>query len=240
MGNQQALKDSIIRCNGVWKIFHESRPHEVRALVDVTLSVARGSFTVFSGPSGSGKTTLVSILGTIQRPTRGTVFFDGSDVTKFSEAALTRLRRERVGYVFQNFQLIQGLRAWENVAIPLVPLPLTERERRERAFRLLDRLGLGERSGHIPEELSGGEQQRVAIARALVNDPDVVVLDEPTSNIDADNITTLTAILHELRAAGRTVMATSHDEALLRTADSIHELRKGQVFMSAGPAVAEP
>jgi len=221
--------NELIRCEGVWKVYNEGRPYEVRALEDVSLRIQRGSFTIFSGPSGSGKTTLMCIIGTIHRPSRGRVYLDGKEIGCFSDAALSRIRRERIGFVFQNFNLIPKLSAWENTAAPLIPLCVTERERRQRALQLLNRLGLMERAHHRPEELSGGEQQRVAVARALINDPEIIILDEPTSNIDVENISLLTGILEDLRAKGRTILVSSHDENLLKRADLIFELRHGHL-----------
>lgn len=221
--------NELIRCEGLWKVYNEGRPYEVRALEDVSLRIQQGSFTIFSGPSGSGKTTLMCIIGTIHRPSRGGVYLNGKDISGFSDAALSRIRRERIGFVFQNFNLIPKLSAWENTAAPIIPLCVTERERRQRALQLLNRLGLMERAHHRPEELSGGEQQRVAIARALINDPEILILDEPTSNIDVENISLLISILEDLRAKGKTILVSSHDESMLKRADLIFELRRGHL-----------
>ncbi|GAB4411037.1 MAG: ABC transporter ATP-binding protein [Thermodesulfovibrionales bacterium] len=221
--------NELIRCEGVWKVYNEGRPYEVRALEDVSLRIERGSFAVFNGPSGSGKTTLMGIIGTIHRPSRGKVYLNGKDISGFSDTALSRIRRERIGFVFQNFNLIPKLPAWENVSVPLIPLCITEGDRRQKALQLLNMFGLAERAHHCPEELSGGEQQRVAIVRALINDPEIIMLDEPTSNIDAENISLLTGILEDLRAKGKTILVSSHDESLLKRADQIFELRRGHL-----------
>jgi len=221
--------NSLIQCEGIWKIYNEGKSHEVSALVDVSLVLKKCSFTVFNGPSGSGKTTLISIIGTMNRPDRGRLFHDGKDITEFSDIALSLLRREKIGFVFQNFNLIPGLSAWENVATPLIPQGISERERRDRAMHLLSKLGLSDRAHHTAEEMSGGEQQRVAIARALVNDPDIVILDEPTSNIDKESVSGLMDILNNLKAQGRTIIVSTHEEDLFGKADMVYELRKGSI-----------
>lgn len=219
----------MIRCEGIWKIYYEGRPYEVKALQDVTLFIEKGSLTVFQGPSGSGKTSLLSIIGAIDRPTRGKVYFNEKDITELSEDSLTYLRR-RAGFVFQQFNLIRGLRAWQNVAIPLIPLGISERIQKERAIELLKRVGLAERLEHMPEEMSGGEQQRVAIARALINDPDVLFLDEPTSNIDSETAELILHLLKELRSKGKTIVLSTHDERITEGADAVYTLRKGRLI----------
>lgn len=220
----------LIRCENIWKIYNEGRPYEVRALEDVSLKIEKGAFVIFSGPSGSGKTTLISIIGAIDRQTRGRVYLDGRDITKLSDVAVSALRRRKIGFVFQNFNLIQGLSAWENVSAPLVPTGMGEKERKQKAMQLLEKVGLSNRSHHKPEEMSGGEQQRVAIARSLVNDPGVIILDEPTSNIDVDAISLLADILKGLRTDGKTILMSSHDDIMLKDADLIHALKRGRLI----------
>lgn len=230
------MKNSeFIRCAGIWKIYNEAKPHEVRALVDVSFVVEKGSFTIFNGPSGSGKTTLISIIGAIDRPSRGRAYLDGKDITDFSDVTLALLRRKRIGFVFQNFNLIPRLSAWENVSAPLIPQGIREKDRKYSAMQLLDKIGLSDRVHHAPEELSGGEQQRVAIARALVNNPDIIILDEPTSNIDAEAASLLIDILKGLKAEGKTILISSHDEGLFVNADIIFEIRHGHLAGSWVP-----
>ncbi|MBI4686870.1 MAG: ABC transporter ATP-binding protein [Nitrospirae bacterium] len=221
----------FIRCEGVWKIYNEGKPYEVKALSDVSLTIDRGSFVIFNGPSGSGKTTIISILGTMDRPSRGKAFLSGNDITRLSDVALSELRKKSIGFVFQNFNLISGLSAWENVSISLVPQGINEKERRQRAEALLGKLGLLKRAGHSPEELSGGEQQRVAIARALINNPEILILDEPTSNIDLDAVHTLIETLKTLKAEGRTIIVSTHDNILFSSADKVFELKRGQLSL---------
>ena len=219
----------IVRCEGIWKIYNEGKPYEVRALSDLCLTISRGSFTIIGGPSGSGKTTLISIMGTIERPSRGGISIDGKNIAGFSDVALSSLRRKRIGFVFQDYNLIPGLCAWENVSVPLVPEGIPIRERKDRATGLLETLGLAERAEHSPEEMSGGERQRVAIARALVNNPDIVILDEPTSSIDKESVSGLLDIMNGLKAQGRTIIVSTHEERLLGNADIVYELIKGRL-----------
>ncbi|MEK6673611.1 MAG: ABC transporter ATP-binding protein [Nitrospirota bacterium] len=219
----------LIICEGVWKVYNEAKPYEVRALEDLSLSIKKGSFTALKGPSGSGKTTLISIIGCIDRQTRGRVVLDNKDTTGLSDIALSRLRRQWIGFVFQNFNLISGLSAWENVSAPLIPMGFSIDDRRRKATSLLERLGLSGRANHMSEELSGGEQQRVAIARALINEPDIVILDEPTSNIDVESIAVLMGIISDLKKNGKTILMSSHDELALRDADIVHELKRGRL-----------
>jgi putative ABC transport system ATP-binding protein len=207
----------------------------VRAIENVSLSIDKGSFVVFSGPSGSGKTTLISIIGAIDRQTRGKVYLNEKDLTNLSDVAMSALRRKRIGFVFQNFNLIQGFSAWENVSVPLIPSGLSENDRKQRVMVLLGKVGLSNRANHIPEELSGGEQQRVAVARSLVNNPDIIILDEPTSNIDIDNIALLMDILLDLKREGKTILMSSHDDSTLKNADMVCELERGRIVGSHKP-----
>ena len=156
----------------------------VHALRGVSLTVREGEFTVVMGPSGSGKTTLLNLIGTLDKPTSGRALIDGEDIAKMNDGQLTRLRRHKIGFVFQFHNLIPVLTAFENVQLPLLTSRTKRREAEDRANELLDRVGLKERAGHLPDELSGGEQQRVAIARALVNRPRIILADEPTGDLD--------------------------------------------------------
>jgi putative ABC transport system ATP-binding protein len=191
--------------------------------------IRQNQSAVLYGPSGSGKTTLLSLLGTIDRPTRGKIFLKGKDVTHFSDLELSRIRREMIGFVFQSFHLFSGITAWENVAYPLIPTGVTEKETFDRAGSLLDRLGLGDRLYHCPEELSGGQQQRVAIARALINNPEIIIADEPSSNIDADSVRALLDILMELKEEGRTIIISSHDPIFRNHGDVQFSIERGKI-----------
>lgn len=223
------MREPIVKTESVSKWYNRGRPDEVRAVEGVSLEVQGNQAVVLFGPSGSGKTTLLGLLGTMDRPTQGKVFLDGRDVTGFSDLELSRIRREKIGVVFQSFNLLSGMSAWENVSYPLIPMGLSARQRLERAGPLLEKLGLGNRLHHAPEELSGGEQQRVAIARALVNDPDILIADEPTSNIDLDSIARLLDILGELKSEGKTLIISSHDPVFRNHGDMIFRLDRGRL-----------
>ena len=221
--------DSIIKTENLSKWYNVGRTDEVRAVENISLEILENQGVVLYGPSGSGKTTLLSLIGTIDRPTRGKVFLYGRDITQFSDLELSRIRRETIGFVFQSFNLFSGLSAWENVSYPLIPMGIGANERYERARTMLEVLGLGDRLYHSPEELSGGEQQRVAIARALINNPKIVIADEPTSNIDADSVNRLLEILNELKEEGKTIIISSHDPVLRSQGDILFNLDRGRL-----------
>jgi putative ABC transport system ATP-binding protein len=201
---------------------------EVRALDGVSLSVARGAFLVVTGPSGGGKTTLLSLLAALDRPTGGVVLFDDEDLGGAPEPQRARVRR-RLGIVFQASPMIPGLPLWENVTYPLVPRGMPSRERRRIAAALLERVGIAHRDRARPEELSGGERQRVGIARALAGDPEAILADEPTSDLDRDTAAAVVALLREVHASGRTVVVATHDEDLEALATATCRLRGGRV-----------
>lgn len=200
----------------------------VRALEEVSIAIEPGEIVGLAGPSGSGKSTLLHVLAGLELPTGGTVTVQGTDLATLSTRQRTRLRLEHVGIVFQHFHLVESLSARANVALPLVELGVGKRDRRERAETLLERVGLGDRIGHRPGELSGGEQQRVAIARALVTDPTLVIADEPTGELDTE---TGRRVLDEFErvADDRAVVLASHDRPTLAVADRVVELEDGTV-----------
>ncbi len=204
---------------------------EVRALDGVSLGIERGSLTVLIGSSGAGKTTLLSLLGALERPTRGHLLFEGDDLDACSGMYRTRLRR-RMGFVFQDFALLPDLSAAANITYALIPRGLTRAERQRRARELLARFGLEEKRATPARHLSGGEQQRVALARALAGTPDVLLADEPTSNLDAEATRELRAVLQQAHAEGRTVILSSHDPRLTEQATHVHELDKGRLQSS--------
>lgn len=218
----------IIKTWGLCKFYHPTKTKEIRALYNVNLQVGRGELLVIRGPSGSGKTTLLSLIGALDRPTKGQIYLYGEDITNFSEAALARIRREKIGFVFQNFNLLPRLPAWENVTYPLIPVYPRARDRMKWAQELLERFQLEDRFHHSPEEMSGGEQQRVAIARALVNNPEIIIADEPTSNIDAESIENLVGILKTMKMEGRTILMATHEQAIFPLADAFLDLKRGQ------------
>ena len=219
----------IIQARNVSKWFNRGRANEVCAVDRVSLEVMENQWVVLYGPSGSGKTTLLGILGTLDRPTEGEILLDGRNLTRYSDAALSQIRRLDIGFVFQSFNLISGLSARENVAYPLVPTGMSKAARFERADAVLEKLGLGDRIHHSPEELSGGEQQRVAIARALINDPRILIADEPTSNIDEESAATLLTIFDELLNEGKTLLVSSHDPIFRDRGDVVFSLKRGKL-----------
>jgi putative ABC transport system ATP-binding protein len=207
---------------------------EVHALEHVSLRIARGRFVALMGPSGSGKSTLLNLIAGLDRPTAGVVEVAGQRLDELSEDALARFRARHVGFVFQFFNLIPVLDARANVELPLLLTSLGKAERRARADTALRIVGLGERAGHKPAELSGGEQQRVAIARAVVTDPEIVVADEPTGDLDAKNAVEILALLRDLaREFAKTVVMVTHDPRGEAYVDEIHHLDKGVLRDSA-------
>jgi putative ABC transport system ATP-binding protein len=215
----------MVSAEDVSKTFRLSRQNRVNALKNVSIRIPKGQSAIIGGASGSGKSTLLSLLGCLDRPSAGRIFYGREDVTGFSEEELCRMRRERIGFIFQEFHLLPRMTAWENASVCLIPLGVSEKERFRRACALLDRLGLHERITHRPEEMSGGEQQRVAVARALINEPEFLLADEPTSNIDAASAQKVLELLAGLRSRGCTIAVATHDIDLFRQAHSI-----GSVF----------
>jgi putative ABC transport system ATP-binding protein len=202
---------------------------EVAALRGVDLDIMAGEFVCIEGPSGSGKSTLLQLLGALDTPTAGTVQMDGQELGSASDAVLTGIRSKRIGFVFQQFNLIPTLSAAENVALAMAPQHPSKAARDERARELLTRVGLGHRLEHLPSRLSGGEQQRVAIARALANQPEVIVADEPTGNLDSESAGEVMGILNELQRDGVTVIIATHDPEVAQHATRHLKLRDGLV-----------
>jgi len=202
--------EEIVRLEGVTKVYRMGKV-EVQALRGVNLSVKRGEFIAILGPSGSGKSTLLNMIGCLDKPTSGKVFIDGKDTSRLNENELAALRREKIGFVFQQFNLIHTLNALENVALPMLFAGIRKAERMKRAKKLLEKVGLSHRIYHKPMELSGGEQQRVAIARALANNPEIIVADEPTGNVDTDAGNAIMEIFEQLNEERRTIILVTHD-----------------------------
>lgn len=222
---------TLIEAREVRRVFHQGRPDEHVAVDGVSLAVARGAVTVLRGPSGSGKTSLLALLGGMARPTSGRIFLDGRELTSLPERFLTEVRRETYGFVFQQFHLVRGLSALDNVLLPACPLGLPRAELVEKGTRLLERFGVGHRARARADWLSGGEAQRVAIARALVNDPRVVIADEPTAHLDRRLAVEFLDVVTALKAEGRTVLMASHDPLVCEAAvvDGTVRLRDGRL-----------
>lgn len=212
----------------------------LHALRDVSLTIDHRAFVAIMGASGSGKSTLMNILGCLDRPTAGRYRLDGQDVSQLDRNALAELRNRMLGFVFQGFNLLGRTTALENVELPLVYAGLPTQERRRRATAALERVGLGDRIGHLPGQLSGGQQQRVAIARALVNNPKVILADEPTGNLDSKTSAEIMAIFQELQRSGITVIFVTHEQDIAAYAERVIVLRDGRVLSDTrrSPAMA--
>ena len=224
-----ASEELVVKCVNVRKVYMLGKV-AVEALRGVNMEVRYGEFIAIMGPSGSGKTTLLNIIGTLDRPTTGKVYIDGQDITPLSDRELTELRRRKIGFVFQFYNLIPTLTALENVELPMQIAGVNFREARERATKLLEIVGLKERMHHRPDELSGGEQQRVAIARALANRPSIILADEPTGDLDSKTGMEIIELLYRLsREEHVTVIVATHDPMVANFADRILLLKDGVI-----------
>jgi putative ABC transport system ATP-binding protein len=201
----------------------------VHALDDVNLTITEGEFVAIVGPSGSGKSTLMHIIGCLDVPTSGVYMLGGEDVSTLDEDRLAEIRNRRIGFVFQQFNLLASLSAWRNVELPLMYSGMRRRERRERAMAALEGVGLGDRVDHRPGELSGGQQQRVAIARALVTEPALILADEPTGNLDSASTTEILGLLNDLHASGRTMILITHERDIAAAAERRVRIRDGRL-----------
>ena len=213
----------MIELSNIKKAFNQGKPNEYWALSGIDLNIEAGKVTAFRGPSGSGKTTLLTLVGCLSRPTSGRVRFKGQDISGLPERFLTEIRRQSFGFIFQQFNLIKGLSAVENVILPGFPTGQPRAELLDKASKIFEQLKLSHRLHAKVEWLSGGEQQRVAIARALINDPEVIIADEPTANLDTALSREFMAILEGFTAAGKTVLLTSHDPLVVESA-AVHRV----------------
>ena len=222
-----ASSGTAVSLSNVRKTYRIGEP--VHALDGVSLEVPRGSYTAIMGPSGSGKSTLMNLVGCLDTPTEGTVVVGGQDVRTLGDRERTRLRGTEVGFVFQTFNLMPRLNAVENVALPQLFQGVGRAERLERARNLLERVGLGDRTDHMPNELSGGQRQRVALARALVNDPAIVLADEPSGNLDTDTEADILDLFDEFHEGGTTMLVVTHERHVAERADRIVHLLDGRI-----------
>ncbi|WP_425058290.1 putative ABC transporter ATP-binding protein YknY [Sporomusa carbonis] len=218
-----------IALTNVTKVYHMGDT-SVHALAGVTLSIEDGEFAAIIGPSGSGKSTLMNILGCLDRPTGGTYHLGEQEVAALSDDQLAAVRNKKIGFVFQNFNLLPRMSAWQNVALPLVYAGVPKHERWERAAQTLAIVGLAERKDHRPNELSGGQRQRVAIARALINDPAIIIADEPTGNLDTKSSNEIMDIFCRLNRQGRTVIMVTHEPDIAAYAHRVIQVRDGAII----------
>jgi putative ABC transport system ATP-binding protein len=218
--------DNFIQTHALRKYFTIG-DQEVRAVDGVDIGVPRAAFAIIMGPSGSGKSTLLYLLGGLDRPTAGEIVVDGTPLSEMDENARAVYRRNKVGFIFQSYNLVPSMTALDNITFPLRFAGVPERERNQRALRLLELVGLGNRARHRPTELSGGQQQRVAIARALINDPALIVADEPTGNLDSRSGFQLMELLEQLHAEGRTILMVTHDPRMQKFATHLIYLMDG-------------
>ncbi len=237
-GAVPGLPVPVIELSDVRKLYR-SGSLEVEALRGVSLAIGDGEYVAVMGPSGSGKSTLMHILGCLDVPTSGTYLLAGEDVSTMPETALADVRNRRIGFVFQQFNLLPSLSAWRNVELPLVYAGVPRPERRDRAHEALRRVGLASRAEHKPGELSGGQQQRVAVARALVTDPALILADEPTGNLDSHSSAEVLGLFQELHDTGRTVVMITHEADVAEHAHRMIRIRDGMVH-DGGPDADQP
>jgi putative ABC transport system ATP-binding protein len=229
-------RPAVIRLEDVRKTY-ASGALTVDALRGVTLTIGEGDYVAIMGPSGSGKSTLMNILGCLDVPTSGRYLLADEDVGSLSEDALAEIRNRRIGFVFQQFNLLPSLNAWRNVELPLCYAGVPRAERRDRALAALARVGLADRVEHRPTELSGGQQQRVAVARALVTDPALILADEPTGNLDSTSTDDILALLDDLHAAGRTIVLITHEAEVAARSQRIARIRDGNLAGDDTPTI---
>ena len=224
----RGLEQAIIDIRNMYKIYNPGE-NEVRALDGVSLAVYKGEFVAIVGHSGSGKSTLMNMIGCLDTPTSGTYFLNGQDVSALSDNALSAIRNEQIGFIFQSFNLIKNLNALENVELPLIYRGLPAGKRRLLALEALERVGLASRMDHRPNQMSGGQQQRVAVARAIAAHPPLILADEPTGNLDTRAGARVFEIIRALHAEGNTIVLITHDEGLARKAQRIVRITDGKI-----------
>jgi putative ABC transport system ATP-binding protein len=224
------VKKDVIKVENAWKIYKLGKT-EVQAVRGISINIKKGEFVSIVGKSGSGKSTVLNMVGCLDIPTKGSIYLDGKNIAKLDEGTLAKIRGKKIGFIFQTFNLIPSLTTMENVGVPMIFQNYTPEQREKRSRELLEIVGLGHRLTHKPSELSGGERQRVAIARALSNDPEVILADEPTGNLDTKTGEQILKLLTELhKKEGKTLIIVTHDSYVAKRADRIICLQDGQVI----------
>ena len=221
-------EDILLELKELYKIYIMGSV-EVQALRGIDLPIEKGEFISIMGPSGSGKSTLMNIIGCLDRPTKGNYFLEGIDIKEKSEDELSFIRNQKIGFVFQSFNLIARTSAVKNVELPMIYAKMHANDRHERAKQLLEKVGLGDRIHHMPNELSGGQRQRVAIARALANEPPIMLADEPTGNLDSKSSIEIMEIFRNLNEEGKTVIIVTHERDIAEYTDRIVTFKDGQI-----------
>ncbi|MEM4478597.1 MAG: ABC transporter ATP-binding protein [Candidatus Methanomethylicaceae archaeon] len=224
MSNEEIIIEAI----DLWKIYRTGKI-EYPALRGVNLKIKKGEFVAIVGPSGSGKSTLLNLLGALDRPTKGKVIVDGIDISKLNNNQLAELRNKKIGFIFQTFNLIPYMNALENVEVPMIAAKINSKERRNRAMQLLSIVGLEQFYKNRPSELSGGQQQRVAIARALINNPKIILADEPTGNLDSKSAYEIMEVLKKLNNNGSTIILVTHNLQLIKYCDRVLFMKDGNI-----------
>lgn len=220
---------SLIELRNISKIYYLGKKNKFKALSEINLSVKEGEFLAIMGPSGSGKSTLMNILGCLDHPSSGSYKLEGEEIGNKSQKELAIIRRDKVGFIFQSFNLLPKTNALNNVALPMIYKKISSRIRKEKALSALEKVGLRKRAFHKPSEMSGGEQQRVAIARALINNPSIILADEPTGNLDSRAGYKVMEILKELNKEGKTIILVTHDEDIAKYAQRRIYLKDGKI-----------
>jgi putative ABC transport system ATP-binding protein len=227
--HQRSFQPGVIRIERLEKTYVLGEENIVRALDRVDLSIDEGSFVAIMGPSGSGKSTMLNILGCLDRPTAGSYFLGGEDVSRMTDDALSEVRGRRIGFIFQSYNLIPQLTVIENIQVPLIYQGLDLRTSYDRCLELAKLVGLGERLHHRPTQLSGGQQQRVAVARSLINDPLMILADEPTGNLDSKTGAEVLDLITRLNEAGKTIVLVTHDDKIAARAHRIVRMKDGRI-----------
>lgn len=231
---------AIISLNDIRKDYYLGK-EAIHVLKGIELNIQKNEYVALMGPSGSGKSTLMNILGCLDTPTSGQYVLNGKDVSRMQDDELAKVRNEEIGFVFQQFNLLPRLTAWENVGVPLIYAGISKKERNERAHAMLEKVGLSQRAHHKPNELSGGQCQRVAIARALINNPSLILADEPTGNLDTRTSVEIMELFGKIQSSGNTVVLVTHEEDIAAHAQRVIRIRDGVVESntpSAGQAIA--